>query len=166
MVDLKTETKLNSGESQGFLLWQQQCDCCTEGYCLMSETDSTPVLLWGSQPHSISFLWGSGDVQEGSTPFGVPIPGPSGNSQHLLYFQITFSRALPLSCTPSTSQILYALPRKVPTLSLIPLSLRTSKVSWLSQGRNSAWAAPLRSPLSAIPNIYHLFKASRDFPEV
>ena len=84
MVDLKTETKLNSGESQGSLLWQQQCDCCTEGYYLMSETDSTPVLLGGSQPHSISFLWGWGDVQEGSTPLGVPIPGPSGNSQHLL----------------------------------------------------------------------------------
>lgn len=74
MVGLKTDIKLNSGENQGSLLWQEQCDRCTEGYCLMSEADSTLVLLWGSQPHSISFLRWDRAVPEGSIPFGVLNP--------------------------------------------------------------------------------------------
>ena len=124
MVDLKTEIKLNSGENQDSQLWQEQCDCCTEGYCLMLETDSTLVLLWGSQPLASPSWGGGGGCARGINPFrsikslsdhqGTP-------SIFFPYFQITFPRTLPFSCTPSTSQILMLCPEKS---LLSPWSLR------------------------------------------
>ena len=96
MVDLKTEIKLNSGENQDSRLWQEQCDCCTEGYCLMLETDSTLVLLWGSQPLASPSWGGGGAVHEGSIPFGVLNP-----------FRII--RELPASSFP-TSKLLFPEP--------------------------------------------------------